>query len=306
LLAAGTEPAQANAVAADVGTKADPWQKGWFHELSAGDGADVLTLGDPIQHANEAVSSATTIGNVLYVEVDTSVGGFTITIPASLEQSGIEIRFVDGGAAASSNSYDVTAANWTIDGSGTVTVDGSDTVLTLYSAGDRFVSSRWVDTVDAETITTDHININNLVGAASLSTDQIISTGTVTQVNLDQNDVEDDAGGTINVDLANNKLIIKSKGLYEVVGQVTYGPSTNWTDGDEIQSRIQVDNTTKSLVPTEQGGANRSRSPGPAINIISVTEVPTDITLHTFHNGGTDINIQGKRAFTYLQVKRLG
>lgn len=41
---AGTETAEADAVAADVGTEADPWQKVWTHEIESGDGASGVTI----------------------------------------------------------------------------------------------------------------------------------------------------------------------------------------------------------------------------------------------------------------------
>lgn len=42
------DSAQADAVAADVGTQADPWQKVWTHELESGDGATELQVTDTI------------------------------------------------------------------------------------------------------------------------------------------------------------------------------------------------------------------------------------------------------------------
>lgn len=150
-LYAATDGAEADAVAADVGTKADPWQKVYTHAIQAGDGTASLGFDDSVAFDHEAVSSATTIGNVTVVEYDSSVSGFTITIPASLEESGVVLRFVDAGDSAGSNNVDVTSTNWNIDGSGTTTIDASSTVFELHADGAEWKSAIFTDSVVAGT-----------------------------------------------------------------------------------------------------------------------------------------------------------
>lgn len=172
--------------------------------FESGDGT-VMTAGNAIQHANEAVSSATTIGNVCYIEVDTSVAGFTVTIPASLEASGLELRFVDAGGSAGTNSYDIDSTNWNIDGSATKTIDTSDTITVLYSAGDRWISNGFIDTVEAGSVVTNQLNTAPTGTLVTLDGDQTIADDTVTKIAWADESSRGEVSGLLN---ASNEVVV--------------------------------------------------------------------------------------------------
>lgn len=118
--------------------------------LKSGDGSP-MTAENAIVHANESVSSATTIGNVMFVYYDSSVGGFTISIPSSLEQKGIVLRFIDETGNAGTNAVTVEAS----DGTTVATIDASDTVFETFHDGGEWLTDRFIPTVDAGAVNID-------------------------------------------------------------------------------------------------------------------------------------------------------
>lgn len=231
LLGAGGATGAGRAVEAGVGQAAAA--EGVVNDVDvfkSGDGS-VMTAGNAIQQANEAVSTATTIGNVCYIEVDTTVSGFTVTIPAALEVSGMEIRFLDAGGSAGSNSYNIDSANWNIDGSATKTIDTSDTVTVLYSAGDRWISNGFIDSVDAgEASFTNETDVfaeaDTTVSIGSAATFTSPSFGT--EVRDERNEFDN----------SNDQFSPDKDGLYFVSGVAQFR-SGDMSDQDRLQARLQ-------------------------------------------------------------------
>lgn len=175
-LTAASQPAQADAVAADVGTQADPWQKVWAHAIESGDGADALSFDDAVAFDHEAVSSATTIGNVTVVLYDSSVAGFTLTIPSSLEINGMVVRFVDQGGSASSNNVTVeNSSNTTI-----ATIDADDSIFEVWWDGSNWLNNIFTERVDAGTVAT-----GDLAFDAAQEPDVVANVGATYTVDLD-------------------------------------------------------------------------------------------------------------------------
>lgn len=106
ILNAVSQPAAADAVSADVGTQADPYNKGWFHHIGAGDGATEVTFDDPIvtddivdgggiSHTGRLAD----LGEVFLASYATTVGGGSIT-----NNSGVVELREPGNASATSES----------------------------------------------------------------------------------------------------------------------------------------------------------------------------------------------------------
>lgn len=136
----GVMPAQAaDGVVSDIDT------------LQSGDGS-VIDAENALSFDHENVSSATTIGNVTFIYYDSSVAGFTITIPASLEVDGMILYFVDTAGSAASNTVDVTSTNWNVDGAGSKTLDSDNSTYILFSHSGEWRSKLIVDALTTGSI----------------------------------------------------------------------------------------------------------------------------------------------------------
>lgn len=280
-----TETARADAVGTDWGSEADPWQKMWTHAIESGDGADFLTLGDAIQHANEAVSSSTIIGSVCYIEVDTSVASNTVTIPAFLEASGIELRFIDAGGSAGSNSFDVTSTNWNIDGGGTVTVDVSDTAFVLYSAGDRWVSHRFTQRLDARLL--------DVTGETYAELDRG-SNSSSTSANTWINAYDGENADNLNEVNASAQFSPSESGRYQILARARF---LNGSTGDNYEIRIQnvTDGTEIRRYVKQDGGDADSIQLNAVVNLTTgksyEIQVRNTTSSYVVNDGGTDAEI---------------
>lgn len=155
------EPARADLVAADVGTQADPWRTGFFAALNAGDGQDAIDFETPFTLADNEISSATTIDAAQVVPYDCSVAGFTITLGSELAANGGWVVLIDETGSSGTNSMTVdTEAAETIDGGASITINHDAAITTIYWDGDEWRTTRFIDTVDARTVTTDSATID--------------------------------------------------------------------------------------------------------------------------------------------------
>lgn len=162
--------AQADAVAADVGTQADPWQKVWTHALEVGDGANAVDFDSPWTANHNAISSATTITDANVIPYDCSVSGFTITLGSELEENGGWAVLIDQTGNAGTNAVTITA-NSNIDGGANITVNHDHAVTTLWWDGSEWRSTRFIDTVDAGKLATDIEDVSRIAGSRSFDTE---------------------------------------------------------------------------------------------------------------------------------------
>lgn len=164
--------------------------------------------------------------------------------------------------------------------------------------------------VDNENTTTQTLDagyqtITNIVAKAAPTSNQTISSGTVTQVNLDTAVVEDDASNIVEVDTANNKLIIKSDGKYLISQLIHFNSSTGFSAGDTISSRLLLDGSNEVIFDRGHTGGNVNSAVGPISTIIDSTS-GTEITLQAFQNTGENQSVLGSKSRTYIAVYKLG
>lgn len=157
-----------------------------------------------------------------------------------------------------------------------------------------------------DTLTTDVADINKMAAVASLGTDQTIGTGSVTQVNLDSQELEDNSD-TVEVDTANNKLIIKRSGLYLIKASLTFQGSANWSLGDAVQVQIKTGAGTESTARIPHTGANERTTLPQVWALFRESSPNTDVLLEAFHNrGGNETVGNTGTKETKLSVTKVG
>jgi hypothetical protein len=115
------------------------------------------------------------------------------------------------------------------------------------------------------------------------SSAQTISTGTVTQFEIDSTNY--DYGGL--ADTANNQVTIQSDGIYAVLGSIEFQENSgNWSDGDEILTRVHVNGTNEAKLTYRKIGDQFQGIP-PAPTTFDLNAGDT-ISLHIYHNSGVD------------------
>lgn len=147
-LTAASQPAQADAVAADVGTQADPWRTGFLAAINAGDGQQLTDWETGFNtHAATKATGYSTDGEH-FIDVDTSVSGVTITLSTADTVLGHYIVIRQNG----SNDVTIdTEGAQNIDGSGSKTLSHDGAMIILWSDGSDWFSNEFIDRVDAGT-----------------------------------------------------------------------------------------------------------------------------------------------------------
>lgn len=149
------------------------------------------------------------------------------------------------------------------------------------------------------------LNLEKVVGFASLTSSQTIYSGHATQINLDNVEEEDDSS-VIEVDLQNKKIVIKKEGLYGIIGKVTFDGSPNWGSGDRVENRIKVGWKIKSVTRVAHPGNNQIHTPGYAMWLFREQSPDTDVTLECRHDVGSAETLHGSGMYNHLAVIKLG
>lgn len=152
-----TEPARADAVAADVGTQADPWRTGFFAALNAGDGQQFTDWETGFNTHAATIDAGTTTDGEHFIDVDTSVAGVTVTLATADTVLGHYIVIRQNGA----NDVTIdTEGSQNIDGSASKTLSHDGAMIILWSDGSNWFSNEFIDRVDAGTVATDSATID--------------------------------------------------------------------------------------------------------------------------------------------------
>ena len=93
------------------------------------------------------------------------------------------------------------------------------------------LSEGYIQTLKSQTVTTERAAIAATSAVAYQTTDQSISSSTVTKITLDSAGL--DQSQVLNVDLANNKIIVQEAGQYTVACELVWGSDSGWTTGDQ-------------------------------------------------------------------------
>lgn len=179
--------------------------------------------------------------------------------------------------------YDATASEWV--SRGPVNMDGND----LSNVGE----------VSSTAVSTEKIDIGNAAGSASLSSNQTISSGAATKVNLDTVDIED--ADAVDVQTSNNRLQLQMDGTYLLTGFVRWDGGS-FSSGDITQSLIRVNGTNVVRKLHRMGGAVDASYQATIVQQISSNDV---VELFVFQNSGSDQTISGATTDVKLQAVKL-
>lgn len=156
-----------------------------------------------------------------------------------------------------------------------------------------------------ESISTEEASITNVASRAALTTNQTISTGTVTKVNLDQTEFEQSS--VVSVDLTNSQLVIEQAGTYALHANVRWAGSTSWSSGDRLMLFLTENGTDSGVTQKHHSGVNEYLS----IQVSSTISVPASATplpidMRVFQNSGGGQDLLAGTDRVYLSVGRLG
>jgi len=143
------------------------------------------------------------------------------------------------------------------------------------------------DSVDASSVSTDDIAINNIAAKGASTSTQDIPNNTVTQVELDSADLADngfkDDANTVDVDTANNKLVLQKNGKYTLTLGFKYSESLN--DGTRVLGQITAGGVR---VASHDEPIGSSVTAGTTISgLVKVTSAPVDVTADVLHDHGS-------------------
>jgi uncharacterized protein YunC (DUF1805 family) len=159
-----------------------------------------------------------------------------------------------------------------------------------------------------DSLTTGKASIAEVAGRASKvgGSTQSVSDNTITQVALDAVEVESSAADVVEVDLANNKIIIKEDGDYLVSGAVRYNDNANWSSGDPLEARVDVAGQIEAVQNLPSVASPTTYMTPQATAIVTVSSSPVDVILEAFQNSGASAGVASSRQDTHLNVGRLG
>jgi len=160
---------------------------------------------------------------------------------------------------------------------------------------------------DANNITANSVNtsegsITNVAAGMFLSTDQTAASGSVERISYDTTLFEDSA--VLSVDLSNDEIIIEKAGTYLITVLTTWEGSTDWADGDLIQTRIR----------TSSGDLDRNNRLHPGISgrysmantAVYKASQGDAIFARVFQNSGSDQELVGNQVDSNIEVARIG
>jgi hypothetical protein len=162
----------------------------------------------------------------------------------------------------------------------------------------------WASEIDATEVATDKASVTQVVGRAELTSSQTINTGTITQMNLDQQDIED--SDILTVDLQNNKITITQDGTYMVKGRATWAGSANWTSGDRLLSRVSDDTNNVQKDEDDNSHHGENERFGQLSQAVYEISGDTDFIVEVFHDRGGDESLASSPGRTNLEVMRMG
>lgn len=170
----------------------------------------------------------------------------------------------------------------------------SDVMITALSIAD-FKSVR------AQSLTTDQATINQVQGVGYNGTNQTVSSGSTTKVELASTEVEH--SDVVTVDTTNNNIDVDVAGVYVVHSSVTWDNDANWTDGDSCKIQIFVNG---SVVMDNSQTKNGTDFQGVQSMYMSDFAASDTIDTRVFQDSGSSIDIVGGQKFTRLEVTRVG
>lgn len=158
--------------------------------------------------------------------------------------------------------------------------------------------------LNAAQVIADQATINEQVATAGLTSDQTISTGSVTTVNLDTANIEDD--NVLDVQTSNNRIQSQVDGRYFISGTWRIAGSANWSSGDVVVIQLDIGGSQVATKTQIHVGANANQS----MTISAVRDLTgtNNITLEAFHDSGSDETLQSNAngTLTKLEVVKVG
>lgn len=155
------------------------------------------------------------------------------------------------------------------------------------------------DSVTSNGVSTEQLSVSEAGGEAYLSSDQTVPTNTVTKVEIDTA-----VGSWAALDASNHKVVVQTDGHYLIAGSVTYARNSNWSDGNQIQSRLYVNGTNIDYGRTLKSGVRFQKSATqPHLRKLTTGD---EIDLRTRQTSGAEQTLVSGRPETSLTVAKIG
>ena len=163
------------------------------------------------------------------------------------------------------------------------------------------------DLTGVGSLSADEASITETLARALQTSDQTMSSGTVTKIHLDSVPVDDFPDDKIEIDISNNTIIIKEPGVYLLNGSVSLDiKGSSATSVPRYQLTIKQDGTTiqtaenpvsENVIPTREGTAMQRYTD---------SELPVTVYVNVYQDSGIDIDTNTGVGFLGLEVARLG
>jgi hypothetical protein len=243
------------------------------------------TLQSGLFKAVSKTANYTMTADDCFVAVDASSGNVTITLEPAASRSGLQIVTKTD---TSSNYVEV------IRGSGVGSFDDGTSQIRLYSKGHTMMIFTDGSTNNYYTVGFSDNN-KSLVRICANTTGTSVPNAATTTVNFDYAtfDLRSEA------DLANNRIVIRETGYYQVNAKVMWG---SFPASSTAQLMVQVDGTTRIHDWNARNGAMHMSNSCSDIIYIGAGSY---ITCVVSQDSGSSQNISAGSQYTYLSVTKL-
>lgn len=197
------------------------------------------------------------------IAVDSSTGTVTVTLASADAVDGRQLKIVDSGLSAGSNTMtvEVEGANGEVinpGGQSSITVTLNGGYVELENIGGDWFTDR---NRQSQSVSSKEASIGNIVGKLewdSTQSDQTISDSVVTKVGFATTKIED--SDVVTVSTTDNTITVDKSGKYLVGGYVLWSGGTDWTNGDRVFIYAYVNGGADSHVETPKVGGNNQSS----------------------------------------------
>jgi len=150
------------------------------------------------------------------------------------------------------------------------------------------LTNTWINSTPAPT---------TIAGKIYLSGTQTISNNTITAITLDTSEIDEG----VNIDLANNKIIVETAGYYAISGQICWSQST---DAKNYKSYI-VKNSTEIITGFSHASVTGSYYITSPLNTIIYLAAGDYVKLYCNQVSGGSQTVAGGSNYSYLSIHKI-